>query len=257
MRSLFYMWSQRRENLIAQHKFYVEEGKRRITDQFRERKILEEEALEYAEKWLKKVYMNMGESNVDVEGLEEVAHEKCVDFYMALEQMGNYARLGLVTGMYHLWERSLKEWLTSNDGIMDWYRGEELPKQIWGANFNQIFEIFDYAGVFVNDSIKDRMNCIRLVVNTYKHGQGGSFDELKSKRRDLFDDYSVSFDDKMGGEMKYVFHDDLYIKDHHIDEFSDTIVDFWRGVPEHIWESDSKDLPKWFENAIKRDSNKL
>lgn len=249
MISLFYMWTHRRKNLIEQHKFYVSEGKNRITNQFNDPSKLKREAYEYAHKWLRDIGEKTNGNDIDIGDIMENAHEISIDFYMALEQMGNYARLGLVSGMYHLWEKSLKEWLTSNDGILHWHTGDKLQKKIWNANFEQIFELFECAGLFSDGEVRKGMDIARMVVNTYKHGRGESFFKLKKIRKDMFDDYLVSLDDKY--EMSTIDYDDLYIKDEHIDEISSYIVRFWQEIPEHIFDSNFEKFPKWFENALR------
>lgn len=249
MKSLFYMWHVRRENLIAQHEFYVSEGKSRITEHFSDNQRLEDEAKEKAEQWLSSVYFDPDRD--DPADMYEHANELEIELYSSLNELGNSFRLALISGMFHRWECAVRDWLTSNDGALYWSTGTTLPQVIWKANFDQIFKLFECAGLFpAADKVKNTLNQCRLVVNTYKHGRGSSLDDLKSKYPDLFDPYNLRKQDSE--YLKYSDYKDLYIAPSMIDDFSNAIVEFWKVIPEHLMEDDFTELPTWFSNAIKK-----
>ena len=143
MTCYFYMWGKRREDLIAKHNFYVAEGKSRITDQFSDKDRLEKEAIAFANEWLAKQYFDPDEH--DPSDCYEQANDEEIEFYLALDDLGNSARLALISGMFHLWERSLREWLTSIDGLAFRHKGPALSKAVWKAKFKDIFELFEEA----------------------------------------------------------------------------------------------------------------
>lgn len=256
MTSYFYMWGQRRQNLISGHKFFVSEGKARLTDQFSDSQKLEREADDFAEKWLNDASQHFDPDRHDPGDFYEQAHDKSISLYFSLEELGNSARLAVISGMFHAWERELKKWLTSNDGLGHWHRGTELPKAIWRANFSQIFELFEHAGLFPeNDTTRVSLDTCRLIVNTYKHGSGDSETNLKAIRLELFDPFDFRLKEPDQTLGSYVDYEDLYVKTEHIDEFSDAIIAFWNAVPENITDKDLSLVPDWFGKALQKDNS--
>ena len=254
MTAIFYMWEPRRQNLIAEHKFYVSEGKKRLTDQFSDKARIESEAKEFSEAWLQRAGQYFDPDRHDEGSFYEQAHDEEIQHYAALDQLGNSARLALIAGMFHLWERSLKEWLTSNDGIGHFRLGESLPKEIWKADFSKVLEVFDCIALFQNGcAIRDSLDTCRMVVNTYKHGSGPSEVNLKNKRPEFFDQYGWRANSKFAGLADSVDYSDLYVEDAHIDEFAASIEEFWKQIPEYITQSDFQPIPKWFQKAHDKD----
>lgn len=246
----FYMWGRNRENLISVHEFYVSEGKARLTAQFSDPQKLEVEADQLAEDWLAKASRHFNPDRHDPAAFYEQAHDESIDFYFALDNLGNTARLALIAGMYHQWERDLKKWLTSRDGTAYWGGGKVLQDAIWRADFGKLFELFEGAGLFTSPSpIKDKLDTCRLVVNTYKHGSGQSEANLLVKRPELFDRYGIRSQDAGMPWSTQGDYEDLYVGDNHIDEFSAAIVAFWKAIPENVSAEDFKTVPKWFEKA--------
>lgn len=250
MFSLFYMWHVRRDDLISQHDFYVAEGKARITEQFSDSQRLEHEAKEKAEQWLSSVYFDPDRD--DPADMYEHANDLKIQLYSSLDELGNSFRLALISGMFHRWECAVRDWLTCNDGALFWSKGTDLLQAIWKANFHQIFELFECAGLFPDeDEVKDTLNKCRLVVNAYKHGRGSSLNELKSKFPELLDPYNLRERDSL--HVEYLDYDDLYVSPSLIDEFSGAIVKFWKAIPNHITDDDLNELPVWFASAINKD----
>lgn len=251
----FYMWEPRRKNLISDHEFFVSEGKARLTDQFSDRKKLEKEASDFSERWLEDASQHFDPDRHDSGDFYEQAHDKSISLYFSLEVLGNSARLAVISGMFHAWERELKKWLTSNDGIGRWHRGTALPKAIWRANFCQLFELFEHAGLFPkSDHARATLNTCRLVVNTFKHGSGDSETKLKAIRPELFDQFDFRLKQPGQALGSYVDFEDLFVKTAHIDEFSNAIVAFWNAIPEHITEEELKLVPDWFGKAYEKDN---
>jgi hypothetical protein len=254
MTSIFYMWETRRRNLIAEHKFYVSEGKKRLTDQFADSAKLESEAEEFGNAWLEEAGKHFDPDRHDEGSFYEQAHDEGIEHYQALDELGNSARLALIAGMFHMWERSLREWLTSNDGIGSFRVGEHLPKAIWGSNFSDVLDLFEGVGLFQNGcSIRHRLNVCRMIVNTYKHGAGPSADQLKIDRPELFDQYGWRSNSKLSSYADWADYSDLYVQDAVIDEFVSAIEEFWKAIPEHILDTDIDPVPKWFQKAFDKD----
>ncbi len=256
MTSVFWMWEPRRKNLIMEHRFYVAEGKKRLTDQFSDSAKLVQEADEFSQAWLAKAGQYFDPDRHDEGLFYEQAQDEGIQYYQALDELGNSARLALISGMYHLWEKSLREWMTSNDCIGYFQQGEHLPKAIWKSNFAQALEVFDCKKLFQQGcAIRESLDVCRMVVNTYKHGVGPSEKELKIKRPELFDQYGWRSKSNSSSFTDFADYTDLYVADGNIDEFSDAIEKFWNAIPEHITESEFQPVPQWFHKAHQKDTN--
>ena len=250
------MWEPRRRNLIAEHQFYVSEGKKRLTDQFSDKAKLESEAEEFSAAWLEEAGKHFDPDRHDEGSFYDQAHDEGIQHFAALDELGNSARLALIAGMFHLWERSLREWLTSNDGIGHFRWGDELPKAIWGSNFAQVLELFEGVNLFQNGcSIRHRLDVCRMVVNTYKHGAGPSAEQLKTCRPELFDQFGWRSNSQLASYADSADYSDLYVEDPVIDEFAAAIEEFWQSIPEYITDHEFKPVPKWFQKAHVKDHN--
>jgi hypothetical protein len=236
MSSIFYMWETRRRNLMAEHKFYVSEGKRRLTDQFSDSAKLEREADEFGRAWLEEAGKHFDPDRDDAGLLSAQAHDEGIQHYQALDALGNSGRLALIVGMFHMWERSLREWLTSYDSIGHFQVAEHLPKAIRGANFSGVLGLFEGVGLFqIGCSIRDQLNVCRMIVNTYKHGAGYSADQLKTARPELFDQYGWRSKSNLFSDAEWA-------------DYSDQ-----NAMPEHIMVSSIDPVPKWFHKALDKD----
>lgn len=248
------MWEPRRRDLIEQHRFYVSEGKKRLTSQFSDKTKLEEEADEFSDQWLEKMGQHFDPDRHDPAEFYEQAHDEGIQHYAALEELGNSARLALISGMYHLWEKSLRDWLTSVDGIGSFQVGQNLPLAIWKSNFTQVLELFECVGLYhAGCPTRESLDTCRMVVNTYKHGAGPSEVELKIRRPELFDQYGWRSSFAYSSIADLTDYTDLYVEDGVIDEFADSIEAFWTALPEHITEKEFQPVPSWFLKAFKKD----
>ncbi len=255
MRSVFWMWEPRRRNLIAEHQFYVSEGRKRLTNQFSDKAQLERDADAFSNAWLEKAGAHFDPDRHDPGDFYEQAHDEGIQHYAALDDLGNSARLALISGMFHLWEKSLRDWLTSNDCIGFFQVGDNLPEAVWNSNFSQILELFECVGLFQNGcSIRQGLDTCRMVVNTYKHGSGPSAERLKTLRPELFDQFGWRSQSKLSNFAILADYSDLYVQDQHIDEFSTAVEDFWKKIPEHITEREFQPTPTWFQKAFNKDT---
>ena len=240
--------------MIAEHRFYVSEGKKRLTDQFSNKAKLEKEADTHSEAWLKKMDRHFDPDRHDPADFYEQAHDEGIQHYAALEELGNSARLALISGMFHLWEKSLREWLTSNDCVGYFQVGVLLPNAIWKSNFAQALELFECVNLFQSGcSLREGLDVCRMVVNTYKHGSGSSERDLKVKRPELFDQYGWRSKSSLNSFADLADYSDLYVEDRHIDEFANAIEGFWTKIPEHVTESEFQPIPPWFLKAHQKD----
>jgi hypothetical protein len=165
--------------------------------------------------------------------------------------MRDQTRLSVVAGMFHEWDKQLRDWLTRE--IQHWHRGDAAEIKVWSVDFTQIAELLKSTGIINCEADHFRaLDACRLVVNVYKHGKGKSLDELKQKFPEYLDD---PFKGGGGGfsDVKYRDHTHLKVNDPQLEAFSNAIVAFWQAVPENIFESKITDVPDWFGKAIQKD----
>ena len=236
----FQLWDSNRRYIIQEHKFYVTEGRKRLTDQFSDTEQLQKDADAYRDTWLEEKNKSFNPDRDDEGSICDDAYHKGIQHYFALEELGNLARLALISGMFHRWEKFLREYLTSHDSVGCFPGRVKLLNAIRHSNFFEVLELFKGVGLFQNGClIRDKLDTCRMVVNIYKHGSGKNEDDLKVKLPKLFKPDS--------GKSFQLY--DLYVENEHIVEFSNAIEEFWNSVPESIGDNEIQPVPKWFKDA--------
>jgi len=244
----FQMWEPFRQNLMAEHRFYVEQARKRLLSQFEN---MEAEADKAAEGHLEKMSAYF---NPDIHGHDDffdAANDKGNEFYSLLSDMRDNTRLSMIAGMFHQWDKNLKDWIVRE--IQHWHQGKNVVQELWKADFPKIMEFLVTFGFNVKAlPCYEQLYAMRLVVNVFKHGNGKSLDELKAS----FPEFIA---DPFGGEgdqqlfLHYLEHTDMKVSDAQLEQFSEAILDFWKAVPERIYLCEEIDAPKWFEKAYLKD----
>lgn len=247
---LFQMWMPFRQSLIERHSFYVDQARKRLLSQFDN---IEADADAVVEEWLERRKKIFNPEIHDIDDVYEGAKEAGFDFYSLLSDMREQTRLSIVAGMFHEWDKQLRDWLVRE--IQSWHHGANTKSKIWSAEFGQIIELLECFGWNIRKkSYFQIFDGCRLVVNVYKHGDGKSLDDLRARFPEYLEnplsDVSMSF-----SGMKYCNHKDLKISGDQFQEFSDAILAFWRDVPENVFDSQIITVPDWFQKAITKDEN--
>lgn len=245
---LFQMDSYLRKSLIECHRFYVEQARKRLLSQF---KNMEEEARKAAEDWLDRSSRNFDPDRHDPADFYEAANEHQIEFYNLLSDMRDQTWLGVVAGMFHEWDKQLREWLARE--THHWWIGQNFPRKIWSADFVQIRDLLQCIGWNLGETDYIRtLDACRLVVNVYKHGEGKSFDDLKENYPEYIR-YPLGDSEYKFMEMDFRDHSHLNVTEEQFVSFSEAIVDFWKAVPGNILQSEIGDFPSCFEKAITQD----
>jgi len=244
----FQMWGPYRQDLMAEHRFYVEQARKRLLSQFEN---MEAEADKASEEYLEKMSIHFNPDKHDPSDFYETAHDKGIEFYQLLSDMHQNTRMSVIAGMFHQWDKKLRDWIVRE--MHHWHHGENATGSIWKADVSAIMDFLVAVGFNVKTlPCYERLDAMRLVVNVFKHGNGPSFDELK----ELFPEF---ISHPLGGDgghqffLHYLEHTDMKVSDAHLDQFSDAILDFWLAVPNEIYLTEGLDAPKWFEKAFLKD----
>lgn len=244
----FQMWEPFRQSLMVEHRFYVEQARKRLLSQFGN---MEAEAEKAAEEHLEKMSIHFNPDKHDSSDFYEAAHEKSIEFYQLLSDMHEATRLSVTAGMFHQWDKNLRDWIVRE--MHHWHHGENAIRAIWKADFPAIMDFLVAFGFDVKALPSyARLDAMRLVVNVFKHGNGRSLDELKKS-------FPEFISDPLGGDgahqflLQYSDHTDMKVSVAHLDQFSEAILDFWKAVPKEIFLREETDAPKFFENAVLKD----
>lgn len=245
---LFQMWKPFRESLIKGHLFYVEQARKRLLSQFEN---IQAEADRAADEWLEQSGQHFDPGRHDPSGFYEAANDAGVEFYCLLANMREQTRLSAVAGMFHEWDKQLRDWLARE--IQHWHLGTTATQKVWGADFGQIADLLGSLGWNVRGKDYFRtLDACRLVVNVYKHGDGKSLNELRSNFPEYLDD---PFHGSGGAfsDARYRDHSHLKVSDAQFQAFSDAILAFWGDVPENVFDTQVTDVPDWLGKAILKD----
>lgn len=242
----FQMYGPFRRTLIAQHNFYVEQAGKRLLSQFDD---IGKEADEASERWLVENGPRFDPDRHDQGDFYDSANDAGVEFYQLLSNMRDRTRLSVVAGMFHEWEKQLRDWLAKE--ILHWHRGEAVQASVWKADFGMIADLLECLGWKIRaTSYFNTLDACRLVVNVYKHGDGTSFDDLKLTFPEYLDNGLVHNGARFG--TAFLDHTHLVVNDEQLVRFSDAIREFWEDVPETVTGSVTP-LPNWFAKAMQKD----
>ena len=246
----FQMCEPFRQNLMAEHRFYVEQARKRLLSQFDN---IEGEADKAAEEYLDRMSINFNPDIHDPSDFNEAANDEGIEFYQLLNDMHQNTRLSVIAGMFHQWDKKLRDWIVRE--MHHWHRGENATKLIWRADFPAIVDFLVAIGFDVKSLLcYELLNEMRLVVNVFKHGNGSSFDELRAS-------YPGFIYDSLEGHgvqlVPFFFPDHTYVRvtDTHLDQFSEAVLDFWKAIPEEIYLGKELDIPQYFEKAFLKDKD--
>lgn len=245
---LFHVWEPFRQSLIKGHLFYVEQARKRLLSQFDD---IEADADRAAEEWLEKSGRHFDPDRHDPSDVYEAANDVGIEFYGLLMDMREQTRLSVVAGMFHEWDKQLRDWLVRE--IKHWHRGDNAILKVWSADFGQIADLLESFGWNLRTAVYFRtLDACRLVVNVYKHGEGKSLDDLRKDFPEYLDDPLKDFGGTLS-DTRYCDHTQLKVSDDQFQAFSDAILAFWRDVPENVFDSQMTEVPDWFGRAILKD----
>ncbi|MGR9400204.1 hypothetical protein ACU8M5_10705 [Rhizobium leguminosarum] len=239
---LLYLWSDKRSYVLEELDFYLAQADRRVLVQFDN---LEEEAEEFARAEFDRMGQFAG-PDADPGDYADAAWDKGINHYQMLSDLQSQLTLSVAAGLYHQWEKQLREWLVHE--LDRSFSRKQLGPAIWKQKIDDLLALL--AGLGWDCSAQPFLSVInecRLVVNVHKHGRGGSFDELKESFPQHLRKAAAGVAANAPG---YRDHTDLEIGRDDLGRFQRALKDFWNAVPEHIHWSDAAMVPKWFERAL-------
>jgi len=244
----FQMWEPSRKQLIKAHTFYVEQAKERLLTRFEN---IEDEANKETDSWLRETSHLFDPDRHDPSDFYEQADDIGIEFYELLTELRDRTRLSVIAGMYHEWDKKLRDWLWRE--IRRWHLGDQLRRQIWSVDFISLMDFMVALGWDVTKTpYYQHLDACRLIVNVYKHGEGKSF-ELLRQRYPQYIENNFAGAANYGWTLSHADYTHLKAPDGSLDLFSQAIIDFWNDVPENVYASTIVDVPDWFERAYNKD----
>lgn len=243
--SAYQLMDSEREIRISEHRFYVEQAKRRLLAQFSNIEAEAEQA--EAEHW-ERSGQSFDPDRHDPGDLAEAARDHGVEFYQLLSEMHDRTRLGVVAGIYHHWDKTFRRFLVRE---FRWPRlviGEHTRRAVWKLDSAKLEKLLRAVGLDLwGLACYQRLDSMRLVVNVFKHGEGRSLDDIRQRHPEFLREYSrhwSTLDDT-----------DLEVTDEHVEQFAAAVESFWRELPPTVTfgEDAALDVPDEFEKAWNKD----
>lgn len=251
-RVLFQMYSGHRAQLIEKHEFYVEQAKKRLLNQFTDEAI-SQEADRAAESSLEKRGQYFDPDRHDPGDFEEAAYHDGVWQYQLMTELRDSVRLSIVSGFFHEWEKNLRQWLV--DEVQHWHYGDETRSAVWKKNLGDLFELLESFGWSLKSSpYFPDLDACRLVVNVYKHGDGPSLSELAKSYPQFLEHPLEAMRGQVGEKWFAPSYEHLKVSDKDLDAFSAAIHEFWKDIPENVFNSQITSPPSWLIKAINKDN---
>ncbi|NLS04816.1 hypothetical protein HGP14_15780 [Rhizobium sp. P32RR-XVIII] len=169
-----------RRRIIAGMEFYLAQARKRLLVRFGA-SPMEDEARTYAETHFHEIGRYFDPDSHDVSDFAYAAWEAAADFHIRLIDMRRETMLSVVAGMYHTWEKQLREWLVQE--FAHSFEMTLLRPKLWQRNTDELFKFLSGLGIVAHDeAFYPVIDECRLVVNVYKHAEGSSFEELKARK---------------------------------------------------------------------------
>ena len=160
----------------------------------------------------------------DEGAVAEHAQEHGLSVYTDLEFVRQQVTGLAIAGLYHLWERLVKEFLETSFRAVD---PPVTPPTVRRADFNVVVawlrERFGWdieAECFFAD-----LHQLHLVANVVKHGDGKSCEALLDKAPELFSEFGHRWANKRRGA------DDLRLEREHFVQFAGSVLQFIECFP--------------------------
>lgn len=173
--------------------------------------------------------MSFDPENDDPADSAEAAHDAGISFYIMADGMKQGVTNLFAAGLYHLFE----QWFFQFHRRELLWPPEDADMSLvkWGIANERLLK---YYGINIEKFTSwSKVNELRLLANTVKHAGGGSCEELKGLRPDLFisphlekDGYAIDL-----VKVREVYHplagQDLYVSVEDFAKYVDVVKQFW------------------------------
>ncbi|WP_226991684.1 hypothetical protein [Citrobacter amalonaticus] len=243
--NIFFFAAVDRPWFLNPHQFYSEQAQKRLLSQFSDVEMSSEATmkgqlfLESAGDWFNPDYHD--ESDV-YENIEQI--EAC--HWVSLRDMKVTVTLSLTAGMYHQFDKALRELLIREARSWRWLDRSVMPDLIWNLSFPRLMDLLEWLGIEArNMSCFPLISACHQVVNVYKHGDGDAHQKLVISHPEY---YSV-WQFEGHPQERAARHEELEVSEKQFGEFAEAITEFWESLPEGVSYSGMGKEPEWFDKA--------
>ena len=214
--------------IFKAHEFYVTQIKQRVVAQFQD---MEGDADRYAQSEYERLGSQPGWGDEDMASVAEDAHDNAVEYYRLLADLRQSVIIGALAGLYYQWEKQLRDFIQmelTHDTSHD-----IAAKIAWSRDIANVFSFLGKLGWDVqSEPFFPLIDACRLVVNVYKHGQGSSLAELKSKYPEYIPDPLACLG--ASNLATHVHHEWLSLTEEQFTHIADGLKTFWEKFPERL-----------------------
>jgi hypothetical protein len=231
MRSELYLWGPLRSKLINEIKLIIDTYNNRISPVFAN---IEADADMESDKY----YRSFAEAPaseddiVDLGNVAEDAIEVGLEFYQGMSLMKYNNLAGWLTILYQYWEQQVRLFLFDEER----HYFEIDIKSFCTNGINDIKKEFMKHNVDIEKLHSwNKVDELRLLCNTIKHGDGNAAESLRKLQPKLFKPL-----DSFGGDLldlyKTTLNDEvLEISNDLISEYGQSLMDFWGELDERMY----------------------
>lgn len=224
------MWSGTRDMIIGRHEFYVQQVKQRVLSQFQD---IEGEANRHAESEYQRLGSMPGSEHSDMSQIAEVAGDRAQERYGLLADLKKQQLLGALAGMYHQWDKDLRDFLERE--FQTYYQSSDVEKVVWKSNVSNLLGLLcDQGWDCRGAGFFPLIDACRLVVNVYKHGKGASLKDLDARYPEYL---NRPLSGLLAEETLFAHmtdHEWLEVSEEQFDVFADAFRSFWKEFPERL-----------------------
>ncbi len=236
MRSQLYLWGPMREKYKNEIRLIIDTYKNRISPVFNN---IESDADEIADKY----YQSFAEAPSSGENAEnemanaaENAMEVGLDYYQGISLMKYNNLAAWLVILYQYWEQQVRLFLFEEERH---YFQIDI-KTFCTNGINEIKEHFKFHNEDIEKlSSWNKVDELRLLCNTIKHGDGKAAQSLKIIRPDLF----KPMRDIGGGDLLDLYKTTLNdvvldISDDQMSEYGQSLLNFWDELDERMYSNE-------------------
>ncbi|HCI9400910.1 TPA: hypothetical protein NQE99_003640 [Klebsiella variicola] len=229
--------------ILEPHDFYVSQAKKRLLSQFND---ISREADEVEEQHYEKLGQFFDPDRDDPADSYEAAYQEGISHYIALDEMRNTVTLAMTAGMFHQFDKTLREKMSCE---FSHWQPAAIDPLIWNIDFPELVDLLEWTGIDIKSKpFYKKIEACQLLVNVYKHGKGRSHTELAGKYPQYYPQHIPS----TGKRQSLPRPELLKVSEAQFTDIADAIREFWLNIPEHRSKDDLRDQPEWFDKQIKR-----
>lgn len=236
MRGQLYLYKQLRLNLQEPYQLFIKTYQERIEPIFDN---IEKESDKIGEKFLDECSESFNPDCDDPSDYYEAANDRRINYYENMSLMKYNTKLMWISTTFQFWEQQVRKFLykeLKRTHIPTYKDGTEKPFRAFCSNgFFEIEEKFNYFGQDLNKlNSWNKINELRLLTNTIKHGDGPAAKKLKKIRKDIFECDFLDCD-LLELNRSTLTEITLNVTTEDFIIYCNSLIEFWEELPERLY----------------------